>query len=477
MCLGPRNDAVAAAADNPMLPRIALPQSTPKSLALEYGVYGAREPPAHVQGQIQKPEPEWLDEVVENAVAAMTLHGGLGLKRRGLTDRQLRLMLKLLADPEQRCPRYIYLDRNEFTDSGIEFLIELLQRRPELTEVELYHPEDGITVGAPGVSRAMAAKLAAQVQANKAANQSKQAAEAAETQARVAREMAVEPGWRASWPSVTDVKDIYYYTRRTRGAHPPAPELKAQLKALGQPVSGKVADLISRLQAALAKRGVTLAQPYSISKHGQNCREWKRLRDGHGTPGVCNRVEPRPDWAACAQDEYEAAISKEISSCRHIQEEFWWSDSGIRFVVCQYAAFLSEAVDVPGSHGNSDAWTTEAALPPAVLWHRRAELMFLLRACDQESALAMRKEYNRLYQAHAATAAKAEADASGRGAMAAAAVTPVAVGSSASAPHAPPPVAGPEVVAKAPETVAAGTSAATATTGKKRTISDFFGSK
>ena len=55
MCLGPRNDAVAAAADNPMLPRIALPQSTPKSLALEYGVYGAREPPAHVQGQIQKP--------------------------------------------------------------------------------------------------------------------------------------------------------------------------------------------------------------------------------------------------------------------------------------------------------------------------------------------------------------------------------------------------------------------------------------
>ena len=182
----------------------------------------------------------------------MTLHGGLGLKRRGLTDRQLRLMLKLLADPEQRCPRYIYLDRNEFTDSGIEFLIELLQRRPELTEVELYHPEDGITVGAPGVSRAMAAKLAAQVQANKAANQSKQAAEAAETQARVAREMAVEPGWRASWPSVTDVKDIYYYTRRTRGAHPPAPELKAQLKALGQPVSGKVADLISRLQACFS---------------------------------------------------------------------------------------------------------------------------------------------------------------------------------------------------------------------------------
>ena len=96
-----------------MLPRIALPQSTPKSLALEYGVYGAREPPAHVQGQIQKPEPEWLDEVVENAVAAMTLHGGLGLKRRGLTDRQLRLMLKLLADPEQRCPRYIYLPRSQ----------------------------------------------------------------------------------------------------------------------------------------------------------------------------------------------------------------------------------------------------------------------------------------------------------------------------------------------------------------------------
>ena len=70
------------------------------------------------------------------AVAAMTPHGGLGLKRRGLTDRQLRLMLKLLADPEQRCPRYIYLDHNEFTDSGVESLIELLQRRPELTEVD-----------------------------------------------------------------------------------------------------------------------------------------------------------------------------------------------------------------------------------------------------------------------------------------------------------------------------------------------------
>ena len=475
-----------------MLPRKPLPEWTPKQLALEYGVFGAREPPARLKGQIPNPEPEWLDEVVEKELASMSEFGGLSFKRRGLTDRQAALMLKLLTEPGQPCPRYIYLDHNSFTDVGVESLTELLQRRPELTEVELYHPEDGIKSGAPGVSRAAAMKLAAQVQANKNAYQAKRAAEAAEHQARVESEMAVEPGWRANWPAVTNVRDIYRYDRRTRGAHPPAPEIKAQLKALGQPVSGKVGELISRLQLALAKRGMTLPQPYSISKHGQACEEWKRLRDGHGKPGAYDRVEPRPDWAACAQDEYEAAIEKERSSCRHIHEEFWWSDSKIRYVVCWYAAFLSEAVDVPGSHGDPTAWTEEHHLPPAILWHRRAEMMYLVQACDLGEALAMRKEYNRLYNAHAAAAAKAEAavadGSGGRPTATPAAVTLVApaarqesvlgavVGSSSSAPPAPALATSP-VVAKPGETAAAGTSAVTATAGKKRTISDFFGSK
>ena len=237
---------------------------------------------------------------------------------------------------------------------------------------------------------------------------------------------------------------------------------------------------------ALAKRGKTLPQLYTISKNGQDRENWKLLRDGHGTPGVWSRVEPRADWAACAQDEYEVAIAKEHSGCKHIHEEFWWSDSGIRYVVCQYAAFLSEAVDVPGSHGDPTAWTTEAALPPAMLWHRRAELMFSLRACDMKSALDSRKEYNRLFAAHAAAAAAAKAEPAaadardGGGATATAvAVTPVApapvardaesvVGSALSSAAPVPPL-----VAK-PEMTAANTSAAT-TTGKKRTISDFFG--
>ena len=465
-----------------MLPRLQLPQPTAKELALAYGVYGAREPPTHLKDQITPPEPEWLDEVVENAIAAMTKHGGLALKRRGLTDRQAALMLKLLGAPEQRCPKYIFLDRNAFTDVGVGYLIELLQRRPELTEVELYHAEDGIAVGAPDVSRAMAAQLAAQVQANKSAREANLNAEWAEKQARVEREMAVEPGWRASWPAVTNVKDIPFYPRRTVGAHPPAKELKAQLKALGQPVGGKVADLIARLQSALAKRGTMLPQPYSLSKHGQDHGQWKRLRDGYGTPGVWGFVEPRADWAACAQDEYEAAIEKERASCRHLYEEFWWSDSGIRFVVCDYARFISEAVDVPGSHGDPSTWATEGALPPAMLWLRRAELMFSLRACDQEPALRMRKEYNRLFAAHAAAieAAKAgmadAADGGGAATATAAAITPVApapvardlesvVGSSSAAPV-------PALVAKSTEAEAVSTTAAAA--GKKRTISDFF---
>ena len=119
-------------------------------------------------------------------------------------------------------------------------------------------------------------------------------------------------------------------------------------------------------------------------------------------------------------------------------------------------------------------------------------MMYLVRACDLGEAFAMRKEYSRLFNAHAAAAAKAEAavadGSGGRPTATPEAVTlfaPAArqesvlgavVGSSSSAPPAPALATSP-VMAKPGETAAAGTSAVTATAGKKRTISDFFGSK
>ena len=95
-------------------------------------------------------------------------------------------------------------------------------------------------------------------------------------------------------------------------------------------------------------------------------------------------------------------------------------------------------------------------------------MMYLVRACDLGEALAMRKEYSRLFNAHAAAAAKAEAavadGSGGRPTATPAAVTLIApaahqesvlgavVGSSA------PALAISPVMAKPVETAAAGTS-------------------
>ena len=97
-------------------------------------------------------------------------------------------------------------------------------------------------------------------------------------------------------------------------------------------------------------------------------------------------------------------------------------------------------------------------------------MMYLVRACDLGEALAMRKEYSRLFNAHAAAAAKAEAavadGSGGRPTATPAAVTLIApaahqesvlgavVGSSA------PALAISPVMAKPGETAAAGTSQA-----------------
>ena len=284
-----------------MVNRLGLNTPTPQQVALEYGVYGAREPPHHLKGTILPVQPEWIDELVHKALAKLTpaARRFMSLQRSGFGDRQAKLLLDLLSDPAKTCPREINLNYNQLTDTGVQHLIELLERRPELVEVELFHVQDGRAKGAPRVSAALVSRLQAANAANAAADRERRDREQRDLDARVSKELAETPFWR--WAGVSPA-NAACHRRRTASSHPAMPELKRQLKALGKPVGGKAAELIERLRAALAACGKPYAEPYALSKKGEAHNDWERLQATR--PG---------DWRDCACDEFEAAIASELT--------------------------------------------------------------------------------------------------------------------------------------------------------------------